>query len=37
MTAHLPPTRVKTIMKSSAEVETVSQESLLMVTRATVS
>lgn len=37
MSAHLPPTRIKTIMKSSAEVEVVSLESLLLVTRATVS
>ena len=33
----LPQTRVKTIMKSSPDVETVSQESLFLITRATVS
>lgn len=31
----LPPARVKTIMKSSPDVETVSQESLFLITRAT--
>merc|ERR1712223_1099761 len=31
----LPPGRVKTIMKSSPDVETVSQESLFLITRAT--
>merc|ERR1712038_1651210 len=31
----LPQTRVKTIMKSSPDVETVSQESLFLITRAT--
>merc|ERR1711973_508416 len=31
----LPQTRVKTIMKSSPDVDTVSQESLFLVTRAT--
>jgi len=30
----LPPARVKTIMKSSPDVETVSQESLFLITRA---
>merc|ERR1712226_554034 len=30
----LPPGRVKTIMKSSPDVETVSQESLFLITRA---
>ena len=33
----LPQTRVKTIMKSSPDVETVSAESLFLITRATVS
>ena len=31
----LPMTRVKTIMKSSPDVETVSQESLFLITKAT--
>ena len=35
--ANLPLARVKTIMKSSPEVENVNQESLFLVTRATVS
>ena len=35
--ANLPLARVRTIMKSSPEVETVSQESLYLITRATVS
>ena len=35
--ANLPLARVKTIMKSSPEVETVNQESLFLITRATVS
>ena len=35
--ANLPLARVKTIMKSSPEVETVTQESLFLITRATVS
>ena len=34
--ANLPLARVKTIMKSSPEVETVTQESLFLITRATV-
>ena len=34
--ANLPLARVRTIMKSSPEVETVSQESLYLITRATV-
>eukprot|EP00093_Oithona_nana_P005223 05223.XXX_300703_301081_1 [CDS] Oithona nana genome sequencing. len=33
--ANLPLARVRTIMKSSPEVETVSQESLYLITRAT--
>ena len=33
---NLPMTRVKTIMKSSPDVETVSQESLFLITKATV-
>jgi len=33
--ANLPLARVKTIMKSSPEVETVTQESLFLITRAT--
>merc|ERR1711983_529632 len=33
--ANLPLARVKTIMKSSPDVETVSQESLFLITRAT--
>ena len=33
----LPLARVKTIMKSSPDVESVSQESLFLVTKATVS
>ncbi len=32
----LPQTRVKTIMKSSPDVENVSQESLFLITKATV-
>ena len=35
--ANLPLARVKTIMKSSPEVENVNQESLFLVARATVS
>ena len=35
--ANLPLARVRTIMKSSPEVENVNQESLFLVTRATVS
>lgn len=33
---HLPASRIKTIMKSTADVETVSKESLQILTRATV-
>lgn len=33
----LPVSRVKTIMKSSPDVSTISQESLFLITKATVS
>lgn len=37
MSNHLPISRIKTIMKSSADVETISKESLQLVTAAAVS
>lgn len=34
--AHLPTSRIKTIMKSTADVETVNKEAVYTLTRATV-